>query len=400
MVWNFLRWVPSVTALTDGHVKALATNCQKAVLVYSSHYAKRLEQFFNYFFFFSFLQTLYMNCLALLFNLSFTHLLRKILLESFIATFIISFIQQRLFFLFDKTFLDIDIINSLKRYVLISPIFRLVFPDEITKPTAKETPIQHKKDVQNVEHDIIPVPRRMQLREASVPHLYYEIDSQTEHFLPPHVRIFSHFEDFKAFCGHPNDFTCFRTYCVIKKRDRELAYIFEVIHVCDYIGHAFMNAVDFFEPKHFNLLSILRQVPRSILVVNGKFICSQVLPDHEFNENPEAWVINALQILWKEYCLPGGKKQLNCCRMDHFGNTQLSQERDLDLKQRIGKLLDILAVAYQRLEKLFHGRSVELIRSEVERLAGSSHILNSPSMIHQWSQIRQFELMGNKQHLM
>jgi hypothetical protein len=61
----------------------------------------------------------------------------------------------------------------------------------------------------------------------------------------------------------------------------------------------------------------------------------------------------------------------------HFFKTQLSQERDLDLKQRIGKLLDILAVAYHRLEKLFPGRSVEVIRSEVERLAGSSHILSN-----------------------
>lgn len=79
--------------------------------------------------------------------------------------------------------------------------------------------------------------------------------------------------------------------------------------------------------------------------------------------------------------------------MDPFDNTQLSHERDLDLKQRIGKILDVLAVAYQRIEKLFHGRSVELIRSDVDRLAGNSHILNSQSMIHQWSQIRDFELM-------
>lgn len=389
MVWNFLPWVPSITALTDGHIKALATDCRKAALASSSQYAKRLEQFFNHFFFFSSLRNLYMSCLALFFNLSFTHLLCKLVLESFIATFIINFVRQNLFVLFDEKLLD-----SLEEYLPISPIRSLVFPNEITKPPVAESQIQHKDDVQNVEHNILSVPRRRHLRgEDSAPHLYYEINSQTKPFLPTHVRIFSHFEDFKAFCGHPNDFTCFRTYCVIKKRDRELAYIFEVIHVIDYIGHAFMNAVDFFEQKHFTLLFTLRQVPRSILVVNGKFICSQVLPDHENNENPEAWVINALQILWKEYCLPGGKKQLYCCRMDPFDNTQLSHERDLDLKQRIGKILDVLAVAYQRIEKLFHGRSVELIRSDVDRLAGNSHILNSQSMIHQWSQIRDFELM-------
>jgi hypothetical protein len=68
-------------------------------------------------------------------------------------------------------------------------VFVFLSLDEITNPPVEESQIQHKDDVQNVEHNILSVPRRRHLREDSASHLYYEINSQTKPFLPTHVNL-------------------------------------------------------------------------------------------------------------------------------------------------------------------------------------------------------------------
>lgn len=352
------------------------------------------ESFFNYFFFFNILQSLYLNWFSNFFALSF-NIMTACLLESFIASFIISFCQQHFACLFHKE----NLVNN--RFGILGKCIAHIaslLPKKVLDKLQSVDQIEKcniNADVNEIqEEQQISLPKKPLSNNslATQQPYYYEIVNQSEPILPPCVYILSHFEEFKSFCVHPNEFTCFRTYCVIKKRERELGYIFEIIHLCDYIGHVFMNAADFFEPKQIDLLAAFRQIPRSILVVNGKFLCSQILPEHEPNENPAQWVINALQILWKEYCLPGGQKQLHCCKIFEQFDQATSQSKDLNLKERIAKLVDILAVAYGRVEQLFHHRSADFIRIEVGRLAGGSHIIQSPSMTQRWHQIRQFEL--------
>lgn len=222
------------------------------------------------------------------------------------------------------------------------------------------------------------------------PQLQYTTICGSEPFLPPSCTLFHHFDQFQQFCSHPDYFTSLRTYCLMKKTENELQFILEMVHLCDYICQAFINADQFFDTRQFPMLISFRQLPRSVLVVNGRFICSATLPEHELNENPEQWVLKAVTNLWVEYCLPNARHQLRISKSGWC--TQEVGFENVPLRLRIVKLVDIFAHTYSRFERIFLGETVKSIRAVVEEKAGTTHCIRSASMMQKWSDIRNYEL--------
>jgi len=219
---------------------------------------------------------------------------------------------------------------------------------------------------------------------------YHIADQISEPILPPSVQIFSEFEKFRTFCSHPHEFTALRSYCILRGKQHDLQFVLEMVHVCDYMCQAFLNAESFFLPNHVQILLSLRQLPRSVLVVNGRFSCSQILPHHQANENPLQWVHNALSLLWQQYCLPNSHRKLTCVKGQYWPTPH--REENFDLRIRLAKLLDCMAVSYCHIEKLLRGYSVKQLRSMIHEKTQGSHVINSASLYQQWEKVRRYEL--------
>jgi len=213
--------------------------------------------------------------------------------------------------------------------------------------------------------------------------------------LLPSVRILTEFCKFRYFCSYPNEFTGFRSFCNLHNKDRELQFILETIHVIDYVCRGFLNANTFFDSQQVQLLLTFQQLPRSILVVNGKFTGSVVLPSHQPNENPVTWVDNATVNLWLTYVLPTAPRQLRCVRNGFIGSPD--DPASIDLRFRVMKLVDIFACSYAAIEKLLSTYSVDEIKSQVNRKTNGTHVLKSQSLLQQWHQIRELELQHEQQ---
>lgn len=247
-----------------------------------------------------------------------------------------------------------------------------------------------KKSKQGSEDSAVPA-----FNEISPPSpLLYKSLNPHEPLLP-NVRILSQFCKFRYFCSSPNEFTAFRSFCTLHRKDRELQFILEMIHVIDYLCQGFSNARAFFDPQQVKLLLTFRQLPRSILVVNGKFLGSVVLPTHVPGENPAVWVGNATINLWLTYVLPTAKRRLSCVQHGFIGTPQSPASMDLQL--RFMKLVDVFACAYRDVEKLLAAYSIEQIKREVAKKTEGTHVLKSQTMMHQWHNIRQYELKLQQQ---
>lgn len=220
------------------------------------------------------------------------------------------------------------------------------------------------------------------------PVLYKSYSSQ-QPFLPP-VEIFHEFPKFWLFCSHPDYFTAFRSFCLFEKKDQELQFILEMVHLCDYVCQAFLNANSFFDEKQIRFLWTFRQVPRSILVVNGRFVSSAVLPPHFDNENPEAWVANATLLLMHTYLLPTSRRQLACTKHGWCGAPP--DPNRMNLRCRLDKLVDCMACSYATIEKIMRNKTVEQIKREVDDETEGAYLVRSTSMRKQWESIREIEL--------
>lgn len=217
----------------------------------------------------------------------------------------------------------------------------------------------------------------------------YKSTSSVQPFLPS-VEIFSEYSKFWTFCTHPDYFTAFRSYCLFEKRDQELQFILEMIHLCDYVCQGFLNANSFFNEKQIKFLWTFRQVPRSILVVNGRFVSSAVLPPHYGNENPEVWVANATTLLFNAYLLPTSRRQLSCTKQGWCGPAE--DPSRLCLRSRLDKLVDCMACSYATIEKILRNKSVVRIKREVDEETEGAYLVRSASMRKQWESIREIEL--------
>lgn len=232
-------------------------------------------------------------------------------------------------------------------------------------------------------------------KEISPPNpLMYKTYNPNQPLLPS-VRILTEFCKFRYFCSYPNEFTAFRSFCNLHNKDRELQFILETIHVIDYVCRGFLNANTFFDSQQVQLLLTFQQLPRSILVVNGKFTGSVVLPSHQPNENPLTWVSNATINLWLTYVLPGAPRQLRCVRNGFIGSPD--DPASIDLRYRVMKLVDIFACAYASIEKLLGAYTVDEMKLEIDKKTNGTHILKSQSLLQQWQQIRELEIRHEQQ---
>jgi len=218
-------------------------------------------------------------------------------------------------------------------------------------------------------------------------------------YLPllPSVRILGEFCKFRYFCSYPNEFTAFRSFCHLHGRHHELQFVLEMVHIIDYVCQSFLNAKDFFDPQQLQLLLTFRELPRSILLVNGKFMGAARLPGHNPNEMPPNWVAHATLVMWHSYVLPTAPRQLACVRNGFVGAVPQDPMK-MDLRVRFMKLIDVFAVAYASVEKLLSSYSIAEMKKEVKKKTNGTHILKSASMLQQWHNVRQFELnMQQKQ---
>lgn len=228
--------------------------------------------------------------------------------------------------------------------------------------------------------------------KCEIPLLYKPITPRLP-LLPP-VRIFHQFHKFRSFFFHPDDFCALRCFCVIRKRDPELQYILEMIHFVDYICQAFLNADTFFNQTQIKMLLLFRQLPRSILVVNGRYASSIRIPDHYSNERPEEWVNKASLTMWHAYLIPNSRRQLNCTRQG-WCKTKFDGQH-LPLRARVSKLLDCMAGAYADLERMIKFYSRDGIKNEIRDQCGTTFQINSSTLLQKWETIRALEMQTNK----
>lgn len=214
--------------------------------------------------------------------------------------------------------------------------------------------------------------------------------------LLPSVRLLTEFCKFRYFCCYPNEFTGFRSFCILHGKDRELQFVLEMVHIIDYVCQGFMNANEFFDEQQMKLLMTFRELPRSILIVNGKFLSSVVLPGHQQGEVPPNWVAHATLCMWRKYVLPNSPRELACVKRGYVGAVPINP-CSIDLRDRFMKLVDVTAVAYAGLEKLLSAYSIDEIKQEIQIKTHGTHVLKSPSMLQQWQAIRRYELFIEQQ---
>jgi hypothetical protein len=255
--------------------------------------------------------------------------------------------------------------------------------------TILEQGLKYLLDGNTREEDQEPLGNVIASRVVEVQPFVYKSTSSFQPFLPT-VQIFSEYEKFWTFCTHPDYFTAFRSYCLFEKRDQELQFILEMVHLCDYVCQGFLNANSFFDDKQIKFLWTFRQIPRSILVVNGRFVSSAVLPPHVNNENPEAWVANATVTLFTAYLLPQSRRQLSCTKQGWCGPA--GNPSQLCLRARLDKLIDCMACSYATIERIVRNKSVEQIKREVDEETEGAYLVRSASMRKQWESIREIEL--------